>query len=299
MKVRSRFYLTLVKIVIVIYANISYSQTDSLQGGVIIQEDTLSKKEIKAEKKLKEKEYLKGRRWRISTSFIFAQLNSSIAIEGPEGILGASLSLEDFLGFKKHNFIPKFDMQYSFTKHSSLYVEYYNIARKTTLDVDEGFDWGDIEIPENAGLVDLFLDTQIWSVGYMYSFINKPNAEISFFVNIYVLGLYTGLDIENQDIHSRFRLTAPFPSFGYRFNYEILPKVRFGGIHSYFYLRIGEYSGSINNYKLSLDYRVVDWLGIGFSYSRFDLNIASEARTFKGVVNYDYEGPGLYLQFVF
>lgn len=299
MKFRPTLFLKLVTLVILISGQVSYSQSYSLQSDSIIQETQLSKKEKKAEKKQKGKESLEGRRWRIATSFIFADMNSSIGIEGPYGILGAKLSLEDFFGFRKHNLIPKFDMQYSFTKHSSLYVEYYNIARKSTHDVDEGFDWGDIEIPENAGAVDLFLDTQIWSVGYMYSFINQANAEISFFANIFVLGLYTGLDVEKQDIQSRFRLTAPFPSFGYRFSYEILPKVRFGGSHSFFFLRIGDYGGSINNMKLSLDYRVVNWLSIGFSYSKFDLNVTSEARNFKGVIEYDYEGPGLYLQFVF
>jgi hypothetical protein len=299
MKFRPILLLKLVTSVILVSGQVSYSQSYSLQSDSIIQETKLSKKEKKAEKKQKTKEYLEGRRWRIATSFILANMNSSIGIEGPNGILGAKLSSEDLFGFKKQNFIPKFDMQYSFTKHSSLYVEYYNIARKSTYEVGEGFDWGDIEIPEDAGSVDLFLNTQIWSVGYMYSFINQPNAEISFFANIFVLGLYTGLDLEKQDIRSRFRLTAPFPSFGYRFSYEILPKVRFGGSHSFFFLKIGDYGGSINNMKLSLDYRVVNWVSIGFSYSKFDLNVSSEARTFKGVVEYDYEGPGLYLQFVF
>ena len=195
--------------------------------------------------------------------------------------------------------IPKFDLQHSFTPHSSLYAEYYNISRKSSYDVDEGFDWGDIEIPDEAGIVDVFLNTQIWSVGYMYSFINKPNAEISFFANFFILGLYTGLDQEERDIHNHYRLTAPLPSFGYRFSYEILPKVRFGGTHSFFFLRIGDYSGSINNFKLNLDYRAVKWMSIGLSYTKFDLNVTSEAREFKGIIEYAYNGPGLFLQFVF
>ena len=87
----------------------------------------LSKKEKKALKKKEGREYIQGRRWRISTSFIFASINSSLELEGPLGILGAQIRLEDQLGFKSNLIIPKFDLQYSFTLHSSLYAEYYNI----------------------------------------------------------------------------------------------------------------------------------------------------------------------------
>ena len=276
-----------------------FAQNDSISFVEGMDSVHLSKKEKRELKKKEGKEYIKGRRWRISTSFIFASINSSLAIEGPRGVLGARLGLEDQLGFSNSLIIPKFDFQYSFTPHSSLYAEYYNISRKSKFEVDEGFDWGDIEIPDNAGTAEIFLNTQIWSVGYMYSFVNKPDVEISFFANVFILGIYTGLDVEQQDIHNRFRLTAPLPSFGYRFNYEILPRVRFGGTHSFFFLRIGDYSGYINNFKLSLDYRIIEWMSLGASYSKFDLNVSSEANSFKGIIEYTYNGPGLYLQFVF
>jgi len=262
------------------------------------EENKVSKKDKKAEKKRLDKEYMEGRRWRIASTFISASMDSYIQFQGPNGVLGGRLSLEGLLGFEKSKVIPKLDFQYSFNSHSSLYAEYYNIARRSSFDAEEDFDWGDIEVPEGSG-VDLFLNTQIWSFGYMYSFINKPDAELSFFANVFVLGLSTGMDIDNRDIHDRFRITAPLPSIGYRFSYEILPKVRFGGIHTFFFLQIGDYGGAINNVKLSLDYRALKWLSAGASYSKFVLNIESEARAFKGSIQYAYQGPGLFLMFLF
>ena len=275
-----------------------FSQSDSIIQVSEAKGNKASKKDKKAEKKRLDDEFMEGRRWRIASTFISASFDSYIQFEGPNGVLGAKLSLEDELGFEKSKIIPKFDFQYSFNRHSSLYAEYYNIARKSSFDVEEEFDWGDIVVPEGAG-VDLFLDTQIWSFGYMYSFINKPEAELSFFVNMFVLGVSTGLDIENRDIHDRFRITAPLPSIGYRFSYEILPKVRFGGTHTFFFLEIGDYGGAINNVKLNLDYRAFKWLSAGASYSKFNLDISSEARVFKGEIKYAYQGPGMYLMFLF
>jgi len=275
-----------------------FSQSDSIMQVSEKEENKVSKKDKKAEKKRLDKEYMEGRRWRIASTFISASMDSYIQFEGPDGLLGVKLSLEDRLGFEKSKVIPKLDFQYSFNRHSSLYAEYYNIARKSSFEADEDFDWGDIEVPEGAG-VDLFINTQILSFGYMYSFINKPEAELSFFANIFVLGLSTGLDIDNRDIHDRFRITAPLPSIGYRFSYEILPKVRFGGLHTFFFLQIGDYGGAINNVKLSLDYRALKWLSAGASYSKFNLDIDSEARAFKGAIKYAYQGPGIYLMFLF
>ena len=275
-----------------------FSQSDSIMQVSEKEENKVSKKDKKAEKKRLDKEYMEGRRWRIASTFISASMDSYIQFQGPNGVLGGRLSLEGLLGFEKSKVIPKLDFQYSFNSHSSLYAEYYNIARRSSFDAEEDFDWGDIEVPEGSG-VDLFLNTQIWSFGYMYSFINKPDAELSFFANVFVLGLSTGMDIDNRDIHDRFRITAPLPSIGYRFSYEILPKVRFGGIHTFFFLQIGDYGGAINNVKLSLDYRALKWLSAGVSYSKFDLNINSEARVFKGSINYAYKGPGLFLMFLF
>ena len=120
-----------------------------------------------------------------------------------------------------------------------------------------------------------------------------------FFANIFLLGVKTGLDIESRNISNRFSITAPLPSFGYRFSYEILPKVRFGGTHSLFFLEIGNYGGTINNIKLNLDYRALKWLSTGVSYSKFDLNINAQGKDFKGYIKYAYDGPGLYLQFMF
>jgi len=275
------------------------SQTDSMPQDSIKKTKKISEKDKKAEKKRLDREYIEGRRWRIASSFIYASLDSYIQFNDPNGVLGVKLGLEDLLGFEKNKVIPKLDFQYSFNRRSSLYAEFYNITRSSSHDIDEDIDWGDIEVPEDVGVVDLFLNTRIWSVGYMYSFVNKPHAELSFFVNIYLLEVKTGLDVKRPNIRSRFSITAPLPSIGYRFSYEILPKVRFGGTGSLFFLQIGEYGGHISNIKLNLDYRTFKWLSTGISYSKFDLNINAQAKYFQGQIAYTYEGPGLYLQFMF
>ena len=242
---------------------------------------------------------MKGRRFTINTQVIYARLESYFEVRGPQGVIGARLDFEDFLGFERNKYVPSFDFQYAFTRRSSAYAEYYSIFRNSNFDVLEGFDFGDITIPPNAGKASMFYNTQIWSLGYMYSFINSRTANLSFFFNLFILGVESGIDIEQQNITKRLFFTAPLPSFGYKFNYEIVPKVRFGGSHSFFFLDLENFTGGINNLKLNLDYRALKWLSAGLVYNVFHLDINSMANTLQGTVVYKYKGPGIMLQFIF
>jgi len=209
MKIKLNQFIIIIVIILNTYS--SFSQTEPLQKDSINQTGKISRKDKKVIKKEADKIYLEGRRWKINTSFIAAKLDSYIQFEGPNGILGVKLDLEDQLGFKKNRAIPKFDFQYSFNRHSSLYAEFYNITRSSSLDIDEGFDWGDIEVPDDAGVVDIFVNTRIWSLGYMYSFINKPHAEISLCVFVLVKQ-----DLSRNNI--RNLLILPLPCQFWKFN---------------------------------------------------------------------------------
>jgi hypothetical protein len=270
---------------------------------VIAQGDPSNIKEAKTkpskeERKKLNKEALKGRRFKINTVLTYATLNSEIRITGPNGVLGATISFEDLLGFDKTKFIPSLDIQYSFTRHSGIYAEYYSIRRDSKFIIDEEFEFGDYTVPINTE-IRAFMNMEIWSVGYMYSFINDEKASLSAFINFFILRWSTGLDLDSRNISKRVRFTAPLPSFGYKFSYEIAPKLRFGATHSFFFLEIGGFKGNINNLKLSMDYEATSWLRAGVAYSVFLLDLSVNADKFTGDYNYGYQGPGVYAQFVF
>jgi hypothetical protein len=145
----------------------------------------------------------------------------------------------------------------------------------------------------------MYVNTQIWSLGYKYSFINSEKANLSFFINLYIMGFGAGVTSQKDNINKRYSVTAPLPSLGYQFKYEIFPKMRFGGYNSYFFLAIGENSGKINNFQLSMDYQFYKWFSLGASYSVFYLDITSESDNFEGNIHYEYKGPGVYANFKF
>ncbi len=293
----SFFKLAILLLLFTFSINHSIAQSETTETGNSTK--TQTKAEKKAEKKRLNKEVLKGRRFEINTVLNYAKFDSEMRITGPHGVLGATINFETLLGFDKNKFIPSFDAQYSFTRHSGIYVEYYAIFRDSKFDVIEGFDFGDVEIPEDAGELRAFFNTQIWSVGYMYSFINSEKANLSAFINFFILGFNSGIDIDSRNISERVNFTAPLPSFGYKFNYEIAPKLRFAVSHSFFFLEIGGFAGNINNLRLSLDYEVTSWMRAGLAYSSFILDLSVDAPKLTGDFYIGYRGPAVYMQFVF
>lgn len=275
--------------------SIAQSETEEINEAIV----TKTKAEKKAERKRLNKEALKGRRFNVNVTLNYAKFNSEMRVTGPNGVLGATISFEDLLGFDENKFIPSFDAEYSFTRHSGIYAEYYAIFRDATFDITEEFEYGDVIIPEGGGILRTFFNTQIWSMGYMYSFINSEKANLSVFVNFFILGFKTGIDIDSQNISERLNFTAPLPSFGYKFSYEIAPKLRFAASHSFFFLEIGGFSGSINNLRLSLDYEATSWMRAGLGYTAFNLDLSIIDDNFTGDFFINYKGPAIYTQFVF
>lgn len=287
-------YLIILLIILIVSPLLSVGQdkkNDSLP--------LLSKAEQKAERKKLNSEALKGNHFQLITFVTWADMSSGISISGPNGVLGASLSLENFLGFDKYFAVPSFMFKYSFTRRSSVYAEYYNIHRKVKYDLQKEFEFGEISVPIDAGSIKLFFNTDIWSVGYRYSFINAKKANLSFFFNIYILRIATGIDIDKENIIKNYAFTAPLPSLGYHFSYEMSDKFTFVASASYFFLELDGFGGFINNSRLSVDYKALKWLKAGLGFNYFNLRVNTKESNFSTDIEYSYFGPVVYAGFEF
>lgn len=260
---------------------------------------SMTKAEKKAEKKKLNKEALKGNHFEITAYITWARMNSGMTMTGPNGLIGARLSLEDLLGFDKYFAIPSFNIKYSFTRRSSIYVEYYNIYRSIKKDLQKDFEFGDITVPADVGTLKLYFNTDIFSIGYMYSFINNKKANLSFFANIFVLKVGTGIDIDKENVSEKYSFTAPLPSIGYYFNYEIAKNFQFVASQSFFFLELDGFGGFINNARLSIDYKVAKWARIGFGLNYYNLEVKASSNNYNLNIEYNFSGPQLYTQFTF
>ena len=67
----------------------------------------------------------------------------------------------------------------------------------------------------------------------------------------------------------------------------------------FFALSIDEYDGSLQDYKVTVNWQPKKWLGIGLGYNRFEVDVDVDADKFNGSLDWTYEGPMLSYTAVF
>ena len=64
------------------------------------------------------------------------------------------------------------------------------------------------------------------------------------------------------------QVTLPLPSIGFIANYNITPKLQVQSRYDFFYLKIGDYTGSMFEFYAGLEYRLFKHFAMGAAYDR-------------------------------
>ena len=82
-------------------------------------------------------------------------------------------------------------------------------------------------------------------------------------------------------------LTLPLPSIGLVANYNITPKLGFQSRYDFFYLSVGDYSGTMFEFYAGLEYRLFRHFAMGAAYDRLQAGLRGDGD--KGfTVNFSY-----------
>jgi len=73
-------------------------------------------------------------------------------------------------------------------------------------------------------------------------------------------------------------LTVPLPSFGLFVNYNITPRLQFQTRADFFYIRVGNYEGSMFEYYFGLEYRLFRHFAVGAAYDRLAADLQDTSR---------------------
>jgi len=298
--------LKLVAISVLLFLSISIQANNSYQ----LQEsynDTTTKvghKERKAERKKEKADGIRmlkenHARFLIKYDLIFANLKTRVTVNGPQGILNLSLSLEDNLGLPSRSSFSSLAFVYRMTKRSGLYLNYYGINRSEDIvSQDDLYFLGDT-IPAGSG-INTYFNTQIVSVGYMLSALINPDAYLGFYANLYVISLKTGFSSKSGGKGESLILTMPLPNFGFVGSFRLTKHVMFYGSMGVFSLNTEDYGGVINNYNISLEFIPTRWFAINLSYKEFNIRVYDNIdKEIDAIVEYNFSGPAVGLTFKF
>ncbi len=262
--------------------------------------DSLNSKESRKAARDEERDELRHSHSRFTIKFdnVYAKLNTTATFQINDGILNASLGLEDNLGLPGQKYFFTGSLAYRITPRSGLYAQYYGINRKETHVADQDYYFLDDTIAAGS-TVTAFFNTQIVSAGYLLSVLKNSDAFLGFYFNLYIMKLSTGIASNTNNLDRNVDLFAPFPNLGVLVSFKVAKKLYIDGAMGFFSFNTKTFGGAVHSYDITLMFKPVRWLGINLSYKKFDVNVFFMEDSIKTTLDYNFSGPSVGLTFVF
>lgn len=242
-------------------------------------------------------------RFKVKAGVFFPLNNTNVKVDGANGNIGTEIDFEDDLGFTGYSSSFIADLNWRVSRRSTVAFEYYYLGRKSTKTLDREINFGDNTYPLNAE-VSAFFNTQIARFSYGYAFISKPKIEAGVLIGAHFLISDVGLRlesnfIEDREIKNNFDFVAPLPDIGLWGNFGIAKRMELFANANYFYIQVGDYTGSIISYSLSLSYNVYRNLDVELGYTGLNFEVDVEKQRLDGALKWGYNGPSLKLAYSF
>lgn len=225
--------------------------------------------------------------------------------------VGISVDVEELLGLDTTNSVFRIDGFWRFTdnRRHRLDLTWFSFRRDGSNIVGQDIpikdeDGNDITIPSGSQ-VDGKFNLDIYKAGYSYSFIQDDRMDLAFVVGLYVMPIEVGLkSTGSTNVDEKETLTAPLPTFGLRADFAITPKWFLRSGFDVFYLEIDEFTGTLYETFISVEYLPWKHLGFGLGFDTFNLGIEADGKDypgidFKGEIDFKYSGLLLYAKMFF
>lgn len=257
------------------------------------QKDSLSNKQLRKERR---KEFKKS--VLISGSFLRADLETSITFKGAQDILSLTIGLENNLGLEKLKLFFTGSVLWRITPRSGVYASFYNIHRRKSYHLDLDLPFLNETFP-NGTDIETYFNTDVTSLGYMFTLVDDEHAFLGAFINIYLMSLRTGIISDGESLNENLKYLAPLPDIGLMATFSITKWLTLKGKIAVFALKIEDYSGKINDFSMGAVFRITPCLGGHISYEVFNISVVDQHEYFRALIEYDYRGPafGITLKF--
>ncbi len=203
---------------------------------------------------------------------------ANVSVGGPVVGVGANIDLTNTLGVNSSTDAFRLDGLYRFNDRHAVGLSWYRVGLSGEKSINQDILIRDQTI--NAGAAtQTSLSFNIYRLLYNYSFYRNEKVELGISPGLYMMktnfnfaaqGNITtsgGAGVVNSTVVNE-QLTLPLPSIGLVANYNITPKLQFQSRYDFFYLSVGDYTGSMFEFYAGLEYRFFQHFAMGAAFDR-------------------------------
>ncbi len=234
-------------------------------------------------------------------------IDTELRVDSSAG-LGTIIDLEDDLNFEDRPALPYALLNLRLGERWRIEGEYFALNRDRTTVIDRELEIGDAVFPINS-TVNAHFDSDIYRLSVGYSFLKRPTHEVGIALGVHVTTFELGIRTDGAlvTVSESADTLAPLPTLGFYGSYAFSPKWLLQGRADLFSLEYEDYSGSLFNLNVGIEYQLAKHVGLGGGYRYVDLeltadkalDIGSSTADVSGEFQYQYRGPTLYLSFNF
>lgn len=236
-------------------------------------------------------------KWGLSLGVFVTQTDSQTKLNGSTDE-GSDVDMESDLGLKNSDSVFRVDGYYRFTEKHRVDFSYFDLSRDASKRIQKDIEWQDEIYPVDT-TVKASVDMTIYKIAYTYSFLQRDKGYIGASIGLYVADLGVGLSADSLKLGANSGVTAPLPVLGLRGEYYLSDKwiVRASG--EIFAFEYGDFSGSLNDIYLGVDYQLFKNTAVGVGYNRVDFNLDVSKPRFDGSLDWQYSGGLVFVKFNF
>ena len=226
--------------------------------------------------------------------------NTTVAFPGSVSGVGTSIDFAQTLGGDTSTDALRIEALYRFNERHSLGFSWYRIGLAGQKALNEQIQIEDQTIDVGAS-VSTSLNLNLYRLLYNYSFYRNEKVELAVSPGLYMSNIKFMLaaqgTINNVVASSSIieeQLTLPLPSIGGVVNYNITPRLQSQIRGDFFYLKVGDFSGSMFEFYAGLEYRLFKNFALGAAYDRLVVDVQNQSSSGGFAVNLGYNLVYLY-----
>ena len=199
---------------------------------------------------------------------------ATASVGGPVLGIGTSLDFANTLGGDTSTDAIRLDGLYRFNDRHAVGLSWYRVGVSGNKSLNEDIQIND-QIISAGATTQTDLSFNAYRLLYNYSFYRNDKVELGISPGLYFVktnfnfagqgeinGIPGSATVVNEQV------TLPLPSIGFIANYSITPKLLFQSRYDFFYLEIGDYTGSMFELYAGLEYRLHQHFAMGAAYDR-------------------------------
>ena len=243
-----------------------------------------------------------GNKVGLQVGSFFANMETTVRVDATNGMLGSQISFERDLGLDDSKTRPMVNAYWRFFERHRLDFYYFNLDRSGDSISSVDIRFGDQVFQANLPL-QFFFDVEIFNLGYSYSllFDEKKDWSVGLALSFQELGVGMRGTVAGQplEVSESDSVLAPLPTFTTRFAYALTPKWVLDASAGYFTIGIdfgdGELDGDIISTNVGVRWKPVDYLSFGLMYQFFEVDVDVDQSRLHWAIDYQYDGPALYV----